>query len=65
MTFVSVLCVYHYKIMVLNLTTNEHLKGVEESAHFRLNETKGFFRELSSILCGRIAPSVIPNNLIR
>ena len=65
--FVTVLCLYHYKIIGLNLTTNEHLKGVDREGVFQLNATAddSYLKLVGKVLCGKWFNTLVPNSLIR
>lgn len=61
MGFVLILCVYHCKIIALNVSTNENLKGNDVQGNFQLNEVQSRIRPLMRVLFGRIGKSLISN----
>ena len=69
----AVLYLYHLKIIGLNLSTNEHLKGRETEGVFQLNATVAdsasllncnYLKKLGRVLCGRWYKSLVTNALI-
>ncbi|CDW86853.1 UNKNOWN [Stylonychia lemnae] len=65
MCFVSMLCLYHYKIILNDQSTNENLKGTDDDLNFKpYRNNKGKCGLLFSAILGKNFKSLVPNSLI-
>jgi len=65
MCFVAVLCLYHYKIIMKNQSTNENLKGTEEDLNFKpYRNGLGRLGLLFRVFFGRLYYTLVPNTLV-
>eukprot|EP00347_Sterkiella_histriomuscorum_P002699 403367148 len=66
MCFVTILTLYHYKIILKNETTNENLKGTGEQISFKpYRSNKGKCGHLWNIFFGKYFRSLVTNQMIK
>lgn len=70
--FVLVLCLYHYKIIGMNQSTNLNLKESENVFTFNHTIPRSccakyftYFHHLGTVLFGKVKDTLIPNDLMR
>lgn len=66
MCFVTILTLYHYKIVMKNETTNENLKGTGETISFKpYRNGKGKCGLIFDVFFGKYFKSLVPNTMIK
>lgn len=65
MCFVAVLCLYHYKIIMRDQSTNENLKGTEDELNYKpFRNGRGKVGLLCRVFFGKIYSTLVTNKLI-